>query len=195
MVHSAFARFSRIGFDLDDVLTAFLDYMKHGTILFPTMSWQYVNPKTPIFYIDKTPSNTRILTELFRQKYAEKRSLHPTRIRLLVEAICVAKFFQPITLTQHLVPSLAHLGNYWNLMLKYYFFGISIDCCSLIHHGEELYALEHYLVPKDAACSYPCRMKKVASQRFKLENTNYLKETTGNSKTHWLVKALYPQKY
>ena len=77
MVHSAFARFSRIGFDCDDVLTAFLDYMKHGTILFPTMSWRYVNPKTPIFYINKTPSNTGILTELFRQKYAEKRSLHP----------------------------------------------------------------------------------------------------------------------
>ena len=80
-------------------------------------------------------------------------------------------------------------------MLKYYFFGISIDCCSLIHHGEELYALEHYLVPKDAACSYPCQDEEGSVSKVQVRKHKLLKRDYWQFQDTLASKALYPQKY
>ena len=78
MVHSAFKGLARDGYSADGVLEALVEYFEPGTLLLPTMSWRYVKPQTPLFDELETPSNTGVLTELFRTRYAERRSLHPT---------------------------------------------------------------------------------------------------------------------
>lgn len=156
LVHSAFKAFAREGHDADTVVRTLVDYMEPGTLLLPTMSWRFVKPDKPLFDELQTPSNTGILTEIFRTKYATRRSLHPTHSvagcgRLVNELLgshhldetpCAAR--SPFGLLA------GHDG--WVLML-----GISMDCCTLIHHVEEMTAPHLYVRPASERETYTCR--------------------------------------
>ena len=78
VVHSAMARLSRQGFRAETMIEVFLDYMSSGTVVMPTMSWRNVTPQKPEWDERVTPSETGVMTEIFRTRYALRRSIHPT---------------------------------------------------------------------------------------------------------------------
>src|SRR5690242_1481277 len=78
VVHSAIARLSRQGFRAEGMIEAFLNYMRNGTVVMPTMTWRTVTPKNPHWDEIETRSETGVMTEMFRTRYASSRSIHPT---------------------------------------------------------------------------------------------------------------------
>jgi aminoglycoside 3-N-acetyltransferase len=153
LVHSSFRGLSREGLTPANVVDDLVAFMSPGTLVMPTMSWRFVTPKTPEFRELDTPSNTGILTELFRTTHATARSLHPTHS-------CAARGDAAAALLaeHHLDPTpcsaRSPFGKVvqqdgWILML-----GISIDCCTVIHYGEELIAPNLYLRRESEAQEY-----------------------------------------
>lgn len=156
LVHSAFKAFARQGHDADTVVQTLVDYMEPGTLLLPTMSWRFVKSDKPFFDELQTPSNTGILTELFRTKYATRRSLHPThsvagRGRLVDELLGTHHSDETPCAARSPFGLLAGYDG-WVLML-----GISMDCCTLIHHVEEMTAPDLYVRPPSERETYTCR--------------------------------------
>ncbi|OGO93219.1 MAG: hypothetical protein A3F41_07295 [Coxiella sp. RIFCSPHIGHO2_12_FULL_44_14] len=164
LVHSAFKGFAREGYDPLTVLQVLADYMHPGTLLMPTMSWRYVKPNHPYFNELTTPSNTGILTEIFRQRYATYRSLHPTH-----SVSGMGKNLPDILGTHaHCVTPcgadspFAKLIHYDASILM---LGVGVDCCTLIHHVEEMVAPDYYVRSVRDIESYSCqdRSGKVAT--------------------------------
>ena len=156
LVHSAFKSFAREGYDAHEFVLTLVEYMKPGTLLCPTMSWRYVNPDSPVFDECETQSNTGALTEIFRTKYATRRSLHPTH-----SVAGCGKLVDELLGSHHLSETpcspespFGLLADYegWVLML-----GISMDCCTLIHHVEEIVAPDVYVRPLSDREIYLCR--------------------------------------
>lgn len=156
LVHSSFKGFARDGHRAESVLKSLVDYMAPGTLLLPTMSWRYVTPSAPVFDELLTPSNTGILTECFRTQYATARSLHPTH-----SVAGCGNLAQEVLGSHHLDETpcsarspfglhTAHDG--WVLMM-----GSSMDCCTLIHHVEEVVAPDFYLKSHADRETYTCR--------------------------------------
>lgn len=155
-VHSSFRGLSRIGARPEALLEAMLGYMDRGTLLFPAMSWRSVNPDEPVFDEVETPSITGILSEVFRARYAARRSLHPTHS---VAGRGPAADY--ILGEHHLdetpcgdrspVGRLAASGGHVLLL------GVEMDSCTLVHHAEEKVAPELYLRPEVEL--YRCRRR------------------------------------
>jgi aminoglycoside 3-N-acetyltransferase len=156
MVHSSFKTLGREGHGARAVLQALVDYMMPGTILLPTMSWRHVKPESPRFDELLTPSNTGILTELFRTEYASARSLHPTHsvagCGKLAEDLLRGHHLDETPCSARSPFGLLATHDAWVLML-----GISMDCCTLIHHVEEMVAPDLYLKPRSERETYSCR--------------------------------------
>lgn len=173
MVHSAFKQLSKDGYDPTAILNGLVSYMEPGTLLMPTMSWRFVNKAHPVFEELHTPSNTGILTEIFRQKFAEARSCHPTH------SVAGRGSSAPEILGSHHLdetpcsarsPFGLHAErNGWILLM-----GISIDCCTLIHAVEETVAPEVYLLPASQKEAYICRTRKGEEQRVLLRRHQFL---------------------
>lgn len=144
LVHSAFRQLGREGFTPEQVATELAEYMAPGTLLMPTMSWRYVKPSQPVFDELNTPSNTGVLTEVFRKELATHRSLHPTHSVAGLGANAAALLNEhhlDVTPCSQRSPfgKLVEADG-WILML-----GISFDCCTIVHHGEEMVAPDYYL--------------------------------------------------
>ena len=156
MVHSAFKTMARDGHGLDSVLATLVDYMDPGTLLLPTMSWRYVKPTAPRFDELTTPSNTGALTELFRTKYATARSLHPTHsvagCGRLASTMLGSHHLDDTPCSPRSPFGMLVSHDAWLLML-----GITMDCCTLIHHVEEMVAPDLYLRPPAQRETYTCR--------------------------------------
>lgn len=177
MVHSAFKPLSKDGYDAAQVLGAIVDYMEPGTLLMPTMSWRFVNAAHPVFDELQTPSNTGILTEIFRTNYAETRSCHPTHSvagkGLLAHHLLNSHHLDDTPCSPRSPFGLYAEANGWIVMM-----GISIDCCTLIHAVEEVMAPELYLKPPSQRETYLCRdrtggEKKVVLRRHRFLPRNY----------------------
>jgi len=156
LVHSAFKGFAREGHDADAVVRTLVDYMAAGTLLLPTMSWRFVKPDKPVFDELQTPSNTGILTEIFRTRYASRRSLHPTHSVAgrgpLADEILGEHHLDETPCAGHSPFGLMTARDGWVMML-----GISMDCCTLIHHAEEMNAPDLYVRPPSQREKYTCR--------------------------------------
>jgi aminoglycoside 3-N-acetyltransferase len=173
LVHSAFKDFRRDGYDAEEVVAALVDYMAPGTLLLPTMSWRYVKPQSPFFDEIATPSNTGILTELFRARYATRRSLHPTH-----SVAGRGPLTDEILGTHHLCVTpcgvlspfgkVAALGGYVVMM------GVGFDCCTLLHHVEETTAPDRYCRPVESIETYTCRDRHGQEVTVKLRRHLFL---------------------
>lgn len=158
LVHSSFKACGQEGGDPVKVLEAMLEYMAPGTIMLPTMSWRFVKSPSQIFDELETPSNVGILTEIFRTQYADGRSIHPTH------SVAAKGKNTAILLDGHHLDDTPCSANSpfgrlvqtdgWVVM-----FGISMDCCTLIHHVEEIVAPDLYLQPAEQAEHYKCRRR------------------------------------
>jgi aminoglycoside 3-N-acetyltransferase len=159
MVHSSFKTLAREGHEPPAVLRALVDYMAPGTILLPTMSWRYVKPASPLFDELHTPSNTGILTELFRTQYATARSLHPTH-----SVAGRGKLAEDLLGAHHLDETPCSARSPFGLLARYdgwvLMMGISMDCCTLVHHVEEMIAPDLYLKPQAERETYTCRDRR-----------------------------------
>src|SRR5271166_4270134 len=78
IVHSAIASLSRQGLRAEDMIETLLDHMADGNLFMPTMTWRTVTPAQPAWDEIHTASETGVLTEVFRARYAVARSIHPT---------------------------------------------------------------------------------------------------------------------
>jgi aminoglycoside 3-N-acetyltransferase len=155
-VHSAFGRLSRAGYEAHAFVGSLVDYMRHGTLLMPTMSWRSVNPQNPIFDELATPGITGVLSELFRLEFAEARSLHPTHSvagRGAMAAALLADHYVDTTPCSDNSPS----GRLAACDGQVLMIGVGLECCTLIHHVEEKLAPGLYLHPYEQREAYLCR--------------------------------------
>ena len=156
LVHSAFRGLAREGFEPVPVAEMLADHFAAGTLLMPTMSWRFVKPANPEFSELDTPSNTGVLTEVFRRTLATARSLHPTH-SVAGLGVRAAEILAEHQLADTPCSARSPFGKLapadgWVLML-----GIGMDCCTLVHHGEETVAVDTYLRPASETEIYSCR--------------------------------------
>lgn len=167
VVHSAIAGLSRQGHRAERIIETLLEYLRTGTLLMPTMTWRTVIPDNPVFDELNTPSHTGVLTEVFRTKYATARSLHPTH------SVAGAGPAVKILLSTH------HLGNTpvpatspYGLMRDFpsyiLMIGLGLECCTAIHHPEEVIAPDLYVKPLSTAETYTLRARSGESIQYLL---------------------------
>ena len=78
LIHSSMRAIGEVENRADGVLDALMEYFAPGLLVFPTLTFRYVNAETPEFSVTDTPACTGILPELFRKRPGVFRSLHPT---------------------------------------------------------------------------------------------------------------------
>jgi aminoglycoside 3-N-acetyltransferase len=156
VVHCSFGGLARTGLHANAVADAMVDFLSPTTLLMPTMSWHSVNPKNPIFDELATPGITGVLSEVFRQCHATRRSLHPTH-----SVAAKGNMADALLATHHLEDTPCHARSPWGLLddvsANVLLVGIGMERCTLIHHVEELVAPELYLQPPQRRERYLCR--------------------------------------
>ena len=174
MLHSSFKLFAREGYDAGATLAALIDYMAPGTLMLPTMSWRFVKPDRPLFDELETPSNVGVLTELFRTEHASRRSLHPTH-----SAAALGPRADELLGEHHLDETPCSARSPFGRLVAadghVVMMGIGMDCCTLIHHGEEVVAPELYLRPVEACETYTCRDRHGEEHAVRLRRHLFLR--------------------
>lgn len=179
VVHSAFSGLSRQGLRAEPFCRALLDALRGGTLLMPTMTWRTVTPANPVFDEMNTPSHTGVLSEVFRTGLSTHRSLHPTH------SVAGTGPLAELLLSSHhegTTPCAANSPygmmrdfNAWVLMI-----GVGLECCTAIHHAEEVMAEEIYVRAMDEAEPYDLvdrngRVHHVLTRRHRRVNRNFPK--------------------
>ncbi|MEI3006279.1 MAG: AAC(3) family N-acetyltransferase [Victivallales bacterium] len=78
LVHSSMKSIGAVDGGADTVLDALMDYFREkGLLVFPTLTYG-LNPSNPVFYVNETPSQVGLLSDLFWRRPGVLRSLHPT---------------------------------------------------------------------------------------------------------------------
>jgi aminoglycoside 3-N-acetyltransferase len=166
-VHCAFRGLRATGLDADAFIEALLDYMGPGTLAMPAMSWRIVTPANPVFDELATPSHVGTLAELFRQQYAQRRSIHPTHSvaahGLVADELLSGHHLDDTPCSINSPHGRATRHDAHILML-----GIGLERVTAIHHGEEVVAPDIYLNPPAAAELYDCRTRDGTLHRVKL---------------------------
>lgn len=126
-VHTAFRPLSKEGFTPQEYIEGLLEHK--GPVMMPAFSWK--NPEE---------TNVGMIPEIFRVKYATRRSQHPTH------SVCGVRADEYLT-GEDLTPCgpespLARLARSDGYVLMA---GVGFDCCTLIHHLEEITYPEVYL--------------------------------------------------
>lgn len=156
IVHSAIATLSRAGFRAENMIEALLDYMSPGTLVMPTMTWRTVTTAKPDWDEIATRSETGVMTEIFRSRYASRRSIHPTHSVAAYGAAADA-----LVARHHLDDTPVSANSPHGLMRGYkgyvMMLGVGLECCTAIHLPEETVAPDFYLRPLNPAEIYACR--------------------------------------
>lgn len=159
VVHSAIAGLSRQGVRAEEIIETLLEYMGDGTLLMPTMTWRTVTPEHPFWDEIKTPSDTGVLTEIFRTQYATARSIHPTH------SVAGHGPNAKTLLARHQFDVNPVSGNSpYGLMRDYdayiLLLGVGLESCTAMHLPEETINPDLYLLPLDSAETYDCRDRR-----------------------------------
>jgi aminoglycoside 3-N-acetyltransferase len=156
VVHSAIAALSRKGYRAEGIIEALLGHMRGGNLFMPTMTWRTVTPDNPVWDEIDTPSHTGVLTEVFRTRYATRRSIHPTH--------SVAGFGPAVDtlLSRHQVDDTPVSENSpYGLMRDYethiLTIGVGLEAVTAIHLPEETIAEDVYVRPPETSVVYACR--------------------------------------
>ena len=144
LVHSSFRNLSHRGVRAEDFIEQILQAMPNSTLLMPTMSWRTVTPENPVFDALLTKSHTGVLSEVFRQKFASHRSLHPTH-----SVAGFGKKAEYLLSSHHLRSTPVSEVSPYGLMRSINSFilllGCGYDVCTAIHYPEEIIAPKIYL--------------------------------------------------
>jgi aminoglycoside 3-N-acetyltransferase len=156
VVHSAIARLSRQGYRAEGIIESLMGHMRAGNLLMPTMTWRTVTRDHPVWDEIATPSHTGVLTEVFRTRYAARRSIHPTH--------SVAGFGPAVDtlLSRHQVDDTPVSQNSpYGLMRDYETYiltiGVGLESVTAIHLPEETIAEDIYVRPPGTSVVYACR--------------------------------------
>jgi aminoglycoside 3-N-acetyltransferase len=130
--------------------------MREGNLFMPTMTWRTVTPDKPVWDEIETASHTGILTEVFRTRYATRRSIHPTHsVAGLGPAV-------DLLLSRHQVDDTPVSENSpYGLMRDYdtyvLMIGVGLETVTAIHLPEETISEEIYVRPPETSVTYACR--------------------------------------
>jgi aminoglycoside 3-N-acetyltransferase len=156
VVHAAIATLSRRGFRAEAMIEAFLDYMSKGTLVMPTMSWRTVTRDQPHWDEIETRSETGVMSEIFRTRYASRRSIHPTH-----SVAAHGTLADMLVARHHLDDTPVSPNSPYGLMRPYQSYvmtiGVGLETCTAIHLPEETIAPDVYLRPLDPTELYQCR--------------------------------------
>jgi aminoglycoside 3-N-acetyltransferase len=122
----------------------------------PTMTWRTVTPNNPVWDEIATASHTGVLTEVFRTRYAARRSIHPTH--------SVAGFGPAVDtlLSRHQIDDTPVSENSPYGLLRDYdtyilTIGVGLEAVTAIHLPEETIAEDVYVRPPETSVVYACR--------------------------------------
>lgn len=153
LIHSAFSTLSRQGFLAEFFLENILSFIGDGTLALPTLSWREVSPTQPVFHEMETRSNVGVLSETFRLKFADRRSLHPTH-----SVAALGSNTDYLLEKHHRVIRPCSEDSPWgrlaNVDAQILLIGLEMDNCTLIHHLEETRAPDVYL--REEVEAYTC---------------------------------------
>jgi aminoglycoside 3-N-acetyltransferase len=179
VVHSAIATLSRKDYRAEAIVECLLEHMRDGNLFMPTMTWRTVTPDKPVWDEIETASHTGVLTEVFRTRYAARRSIHPTH--------SVAGWGPAVDtlLARHQVDDTPVSENSpYGLMRDYDTYiltiGVGLEAVTAIHLPEETIAEDVYVRPPETSVIYSCRdrhgtVHKVPARR------------------HWRLERDFPQ--
>lgn len=177
LIHSSFSGLVQQGIRADELIESGLEHLVNGTLMFPTLSWREVSPESPMFSVVETVSNVGFLSEVFRTKYAQARSVHPTH-----SIAATGRFTDLLTSTHHLAATPCGVNSPWSIMgaigTHIILLGCDLDSCTLFHTLEELIAPELYLSPEKEF--YDChlangRVVRVETRRHRRLYRNFWK--------------------
>jgi len=165
VVHSGIATLSRAGFRAEGMIKVLLDYMNAGTVVMPTMTWRTVTPQNPVWDELDTPSHTGVLSEVFRTRYAEARSIHPTH-----SVAARGSQAQRLVARHHLDDTPVSPNSPYGLMRDepsyVLMIGVGLETCTAIHLPEEMVAPDIYLLPLNSEEVYECRDRHGRTHRM-----------------------------
>lgn len=177
LFHASFSNLSRQGFGAEAFLEALMDFIGEGTLAVPTLSWREVSPDKPVFDEEATRSNVGVLSEIFRIRYAQRRSLHPTH------SVAARGRHADHLLDGHgsdVRPCSAAgpWGKLAGINAQVLLIGVDMESCTLVHHLEETYDPDRYLCAEVE--TYRCIGKDGASvdvrtRRHRKLNRNFWK--------------------
>jgi aminoglycoside 3-N-acetyltransferase len=146
VVHSAIAALSRQGYRAEAIIEALLDNLQTGTLIMPTMTWRTVTVDHPVWDEIATASQTGILSEIFRARYATARSIHPTH-----SAAGHGRQAAGLLSRHHLDETPVSANSPYGLMrdsdAHVLMIGVGLETCTAIHLPEETFAPDVYLRP------------------------------------------------
>ena len=156
VVHSAIARLSRQGYRAEGIIESLMGHMRAGNLLMPTMTWRTVTPDNPVWDEIATASHTGVLTEIFRTRYATRRSIHPTH------SVAGSGPAVETLLSRHQVDDTPVSENSpYGLMRDYETYiltiGVGLESVTAIHLPEETIAEDIYVRPPGTSVVYACR--------------------------------------
>ena len=179
VVHGAIGRLSRKGYRAEAMIESFLEYMKDGTVVMPTMTWRTVTPEKPLWDEIATASETGVLSEIFRTRYATGRSIHPTH-----SAAGRGDAAKMLLSRHHIDETPVSPNSPYGLMREYdahiMMLGVGLETCTAIHLPEETIAADVYLRPLETAETYQCKDRN---------GTVHLVRT----RRHWRLDRDFPQ--
>jgi aminoglycoside 3-N-acetyltransferase len=156
VIHSAIAALSRQGYRAEAMIESFLEYMSGGTVVMPTMTWRTVTPLQPFWDEIETRSETGIMSEIFRTKYASRRSIHPTHSVAVhgpaAEALVARHHLDDTPVSANSPYGMMHSHKSYVLMI-----GVGLESCTAIHLPEETIAPDVYLQPLNSSEIYYCK--------------------------------------
>ena len=155
VVHSAIGRLSRKGYRAERMIESFLGYLRQGTLAMPTMTWRGVTPDNPVWDEMMTPSETGVMTEIFRTQFATSRSIHPTHsvaaCGTAARALLASHHFDDTPVSPNSPYGLMREYNAYVMML-----GVGLESCTAIHLPEETVAADVYIRGPETAITYAC---------------------------------------
>jgi aminoglycoside 3-N-acetyltransferase len=179
VVHSAIGKLSRQGFRAEAMIEAFMDHMREGTLVMPTMTWRTVSATQPYWDEIETASETGVLTEIFRKRYASHRSIHPTHsvaaLGAVADILVSRHHFDHTPVSENSPHGLMRSYDSHVLML-----GVGLEACTAIHLPEELAAPDLYLRPLDPKEVYFCRDRNGHVHRMQ-------------TRRHWRLNRDFPK--
>ena len=179
VVHSAIATLSRQGLRAEGMIEAFLDYMRDGTVVMPTMTWRTVTPQQPMWDELTTPSHTGVLSEVFRTRYATDRSIHPTH-----SVAAYGPQARRLVARHHLDDTPVSANSPYGLMREtpayILLLGVGLESCTAIHLPEEAIAPDIYVRPSEQTEQYECRDRNGVTHQVR-------------TRRHWRLNRDFPK--
>lgn len=136
LIHSSMRSLGKIENGADGLFQALADYFAPGLVAFPTLSWDLVNGRQPVYSVRDTPATTGVLPELFRNWRGVRRSLHPTH-----SIAALGEDAENFLAGHEKFDSPCHRNSPWGRLYdrdaKILFVGTSIICNTFLHGVEE----------------------------------------------------------